>query len=141
MSNALDSERYNQELASLSSWEDWSEFEQKWFAPGLWVPKNVDQMEEELERDDQIIDGIEWKPLSVPVDVQPDVWARYLAARLSVFAKLHTVEHNENLTKSDVWGKQCVYDQIYTHSQSLEYCPLCKRPLLLFALNGNRDDS
>lgn len=141
MSEVIDSERYTKELERVSSWEEWHEFEQKWFSPGQWLPKNMDQVEAELERDPQIIDGIKWMPLSIPVDIHPAIWARHLAARLHVFARLHATEHNEDLTKSNIWGKQCVYDQIYTSLQSPDHCPLCRRPLLLFALNNENDDS
>ena len=127
-----------EKISKIDSWDEWNDFEERFFNEDTLERKSNDEWELGLNRDDQIIDGITWHATSINYK---NLHAYYLyeKSRRTVFAKLEPEAAAENAAHPEWYGQICYHCEIWRRSHKPKACSVCGGELLPFTLNEDDD--
>lgn len=123
-------------ISSLNSWEEWYDFEKKFFNESMLIRKSHEELERSLNRKDRTIDGIDWHAAGCNY-TNLHLYFLYEKMLLLVFAKLEPEAAANNAEHPEWYGKVCYHCEIWTESHDLEICPICSGELLPLPLDAD----
>lgn len=110
------------ELVKINNWDDWVEFEKKYFNSDLWPEKNEDVFFRELSIEPICVEGNIWKHVTDNYDLPDEYRFAFELFQNYAFKKL---EHEAWLENRRSAGRYCVYCNLWTENSSFNHCPFC----------------
>ena len=118
----------------LSSWEDWYEFKRSVFKTDDWPELTSKQVEDDINREDIVIDGITWEATTNNYDVDPDLIHLYEKCSRLIFEKMEPEAFKENLSNKDEYLRICTKCTRWAKTSKIDFCPVCGEELFMIPI-------